>query len=179
MCVVVMLADYLIDTSVLSRLLDDSHKDHHATLLWEQALPRESRRLVSVIAVAELRFGLNLAKASNRAPVMPALEEIIRKVNQKEQLDVTHATSYEYAKLKSDIVECYMPKRLKNRSNAGWGNPEAWINEFTGQSLRTQENDLWQYAQAIERDLVFATCDSGSLDIAKASGGRLKLVYIS
>lgn len=168
--------DYLLDTSVLSRMLDDSHAGHAAVRAWEASLPAESRKLVSVVALAELRFGLALAMAAKRQTILPRLEEIIRKAERHSPLEITRATAHEYAQLKSAIVELNLPKRLQHHPNKGWGNPEAWTDEFTGSALGLQENDLWQCAQAIERDLTFVCCDARVEAIATASGGRLTVL---
>jgi len=170
--------DYLLDTSVLSRLLDDSHAGHAAVRAWEATLAAESRKLISVVALAELRFGLALAKAANRQAILPRLEEIIRQAERHSPLEITRATAHEYAQLKAAFVENSLPKRLQQHPNKGWGNPEGWTDEFTGSALGLQENDLWQCAQAIERDLTFVCCDARVEALATASGGRLVVLSL-
>jgi len=170
--------DYLLDTSVLSRLLDTSHTDHAKVKEWEAALSTQSRKLLSVVAIAELRFGLALAKAANRHTVLAHLEQIIRSAELYTPLGITNTTANEYAMLKSSVVAKYLPKRLQQRSNKGWGNPEDWIDEFTGRALKTQENDLWQCAQAIERELTFVSCDGGAKSIQLASPDKLTLICL-
>lgn len=171
--------DYLLDTSLLSRLLDTGHKDHAAAAAWEQALPKESVKLVSVVALAELRFGLELAKRANRVAVLPRLEDILRRAEQHDPLPITRASGHEYAVLKADLAQARMPKKLAHAAKASWGNPESWLDEYTGQALGTQENDLWQCAQAVERNLVLATSDTGVESIAAATAGRLQFVLIT
>lgn len=171
--------DYLIDTSVLSRLIDSTHADHSVVTKWEAALPHDCRKLLSVVAIAELRFGLALAKAAQRNSVLTSLNEIIDAAGNYTLLEITGATAQEYAQLKAAIVAKFLPKRLQQRSNKGWGNPENWTDEFTGRALQTQENDLWQCAQAIERDLTLVTCDAGMDAIEVASNGSLKLLRLN
>lgn len=170
--------DYLLDTSVLSRLLDTTHVDHLTVKAWEAVLPLQCRKLLSVITLAELRFGLALAKVANRQAVLNHLDQIIRVADLHTPLEITRATAHEYALLKSAVVARFLPKKLQQRSNKAWGNPEDWNDEFTGRALRTQENDLWQCAQAIERDLTFVSCDSGMDAIKEASGNTLKLLRL-
>lgn len=170
--------DYLLDTSVLSRMLDATHADHGKVKTWEASLPSNSRKLLSVVALAELRFGLALAQAAQRHTALTNLSQVISAADKHAPLEITRATSQEYAQLKAAVVAKFLPKRLQQRSNKGWGNPEDWIDEFTGRALKTQENDLWQCAQAIERDLTFVSCDSGMDAIAVASSGRLKLLRL-
>jgi predicted nucleic acid-binding protein len=170
--------DYLIDTSVLSRMLDGTHPDYEKVKTWEASLPSNSRKLLSVVAIAELRFGLALAHAAQRYAVLDNLNQVINAADKQAPLEITRATAQEYAHLKAAVVAKFLPKRLQQRSNKGWGNPEDWIDEYTGRALKTQENDLWQCAQAIERDLTFVSCDSGMNAIEEASGGRLKLLRL-
>ncbi len=170
--------DYLIDTSVLSRMLDATHADHGMVKAWEASLPATSRKLLSVVAIAELRFGLALAQAAQRRAVLTNLCQIINAADKHTPLEVTRATAQEYAQLKAAVVEKFLPNRLQQRSNKAWGNPEDWTDEYTGRALRTQENDLWQCAQSIERDLMFVSCDSGMGAIEKASAGKLKLLRL-
>lgn len=171
-------ADYLIDTSVLSRMLDATDADHGKVKAWEASLPSNSRKLLSVVAIAELRFGLTLAHAAQRQTVLANLRQITNAADRYTSLEITRATAQEYAQLKAAIVAKFLPKRLQQRSNKGWGNPEDWLDEYTGRALKTQENDLWQCAQAIERDLTFVSCDSGVDAIKAASGGGLKLLRL-
>lgn len=170
--------DYLLDTSVLSCLLDTAHVDHATVKAWEAALPAQSRKLLSVVAIAELRFGLALAKAANRHAVLAHLDQIIRAADLHTPLEITRAAAHEYALLKSAVVARFLPKKLQQRPNKGWGNPEDWIDEFTGRALKVQENDLWQCAQAIERDLTFVSCDDGVDVIKTASSGKLRLLRL-
>jgi len=170
--------DYLIDTSVLSRMLEATHADHGKVKAREASLSSNSRKLLSVVAIAELRFGLALAHAAQRHAALANLSQVINAADKHVPLEITRATAQEYAHLKAAVVAKFLPKRLQRRSNKGWGNPENWIDEFTGRALKTQENDLWQCAQAIERDLTFVSCDSGMDAIEAASGGRLKLLRL-
>ncbi len=52
---------YLLDTTVLSIYLDPNHPHHVAKSLSLAALPMDSTRFVSAVALAELGFGTSLA----------------------------------------------------------------------------------------------------------------------
>lgn len=169
--------DYLIDTSVLSKMLDPTHADHGKVKAWEASLPSNSRKLLSVVAIAELRFGLALAHAAQRHAVLANLRQITNAADKYTSLEITRVTAQEYAQLKAAVVAKFLPNRLQQRSKKGWGNPEDWIDEYTGRALHIQENDLWQCAQAIERDLTFVSCD-GVPAIVAASDGKLKLLRL-
>lgn len=168
--------DYLLDASVLSHLLDSTRDRHEEVRNWLQSRDPHSRDVVSVIALAELRFGLQLAKAANRVSNLESLEAIISRAETYESLPVSRATAYEYGLLKAAVVANRMPKRLQKLEKAAWGNPERWMDEFTGDNLHIQENDLWQCAQAVEREMVFVTVDKGVRHIADAACGRLRIV---
>jgi predicted nucleic acid-binding protein len=169
--------DYLLDTSIWSMLLDDARPERQAVAAWEAGLPAHSRRLISVIALAELQFGRELMAGAGRETTR--LDGILHSVRRLESLEVTTATAREYGKLKAAVVAKYLPNRLQDRSKKRWGNPESWSDEFTGEVLQIQENDLWQCAQAVERDVVFVTCDRGAERIRAASDANLRVIRLT
>jgi len=167
-------ADFLIDTGVLSGLLDDTNFHHERVKAWFDGLSDNCRKLVSVVALAELRFGRHLALAANGLSALPRLDGIISQAGQFECLEITDPTAVEYAQLKSKLAQSVVPKRIAKQRKANWGNPEIWRSEFTGAMLQIQENDLWQCAQAIEREIVFVTVDKGVSNVAAISDGQLQ-----
>tara|TARA_R110001583_G_C5646805_1_gene408355 strand:- start:38 stop:523 length:486 start_codon:yes stop_codon:yes gene_type:complete len=152
--------DYLVDTSVLSGLLDPGNSHHEKVTQWIGSLNTKHRLLVSVVAIAEMCFGRQLAIAANSKATLPNLDRIINEAEKMDLLSVTTPTAIEYAKLKANLAQQTMPKRIAQRKKTKWGNPESWRNEYSGTELHIQENDLWQSAQAIERELKFVTTDS-------------------
>lgn len=170
--------DFLIDTGVLSGLLDSNNSRHELTKAWLGSLPDSCKKIVSVVALAELRFGRQLALVANRLSKLPHLDQIILNAEQFELLDITGPTASEYARLKANLAQSRVPKRIQKRSKISWGNPESWISEFSGTKLQIQENDLWQCAQAIEREIVFVTVDKGINDIGAISNGQLQILML-
>lgn len=166
-------ADFLVDTSVLSGLLDENNSHHEKVNLWIDGLNTSHRLLVSVVAMAELRFGRQLAIAASSRSALPSLDNLIKEAGKFDLLPVTNPTAIEYAKLKANLAQITMPKKISQRKKAKWGNPESWRSEYSGTTLHVQENDLWQSAQAIEREIVFVTIDGGVSAIAGASEGKL------
>ena len=166
-------ADYLIDTSVLSGLLDENNRHHAKARAWLANIPRQSRKLISVVAMAELRFGRQLAMASGSISSLPKLDLVISQAEKFDLLQISAPTAKEYAGLKACLAVSATPRKIAERRKAKWGNPESWKNEFSGEKLHIQENDLWQSAQALKREIVFVTTDKGVGKIASASGGRL------
>jgi len=165
--------DYLLDTSVLSHLFDPDRLQHALVKEWIDSLPNASRKVISAVALAELRFGQALAKLNDPGGGSPKLDSILQVVVQHDVLEIAATTAHEYAFIKSAVVAKYLPNRLRQSPKRGWGNPETWTDQFTGDALHIQENDLWQCAQAVERNLTFVSCDVGAERIAQACSGRL------
>lgn len=146
---------YLLDTTALSIYLDPTHPHHHEKSQSLLALPTESPRFVSAIALAELGFGTKLSERLGRGN-LPALEAIITRARNYAIIDVTHHTAAVYADIKASVAQKYLAKILrKDRPKY----VEEWIDKATGQKLAIDENDLWMCAQAKERDLIFVTAD--------------------
>ena len=113
-------ADFLIDTGVLSGLLDDTNFHHERVKAWFDGLSDNCRKLVSVVALAELRFGRHLALAANGLSALPRLDGIISQAGQFECLEITDPTAVEYAQLKSKLAQSVVPKRIaKQRKETG------------------------------------------------------------
>lgn len=146
---------YLFDTTILSIYLDPTHPHHAEKSQSLAALPADSPRFISTVALAELGFGARLASAIGRGN-LPALEAMIVRARSHAVLDITHHTASVYAEVKARIAQKYLAKTLrKDRPKY----IEEWVDKATGQKLGIDENDLWMCAQAKERDLVFVTAD--------------------
>jgi tRNA(fMet)-specific endonuclease VapC len=68
---------YLLDTSILSVYLDPTHQFHGEKKQSIDALPEAAPRYVSVIALAELMFGADLAAELGKGDA-PTLREKIK-----------------------------------------------------------------------------------------------------
>lgn len=147
---------YLLDTTVLSVYLDPNHPHHVAKGQSLAALPTQSPRFVSAVALAELGFGINLAGLLRKG-TLTALNAMLFQAQTYAVLDITHHTASVYAEVKSKVAHKYLAKTLrKDRPKY----IEEWVDKATGQKLAIDENDLWMCAQAKERDLVFVTADA-------------------
>lgn len=147
---------YLLDTTVLSIYLDPDHPHHFAKGQSLAALPKQSSRFVSAVALAELGFGTNLAGLLGKGN-LATLNAMLDRARSYAVLDITHHTASVYAEVKSKIAHKYLAKTLrKDRPKY----IEEWVDKGTGQKLAIDENDLWMCAQAKERDLVFVTADA-------------------
>jgi predicted nucleic acid-binding protein len=91
------------------------------------------------------------------------------------KVDVTRHTSIEYAELKKNVAVRYLSAPLSRDDRKRW--IENWVDKTTGQVLGIDENDLWQCAQARERNLVLVTVD-GRIERIAMADTILKLLVI-
>jgi len=119
---------------------------------------------VSAISLAELTFGVRMAKAFGSSK-LPTLEQILKEVRAYGVLEVGHHTSSAYAELKTNLAKRYLPKANKS-------NRPRWLEEWPfnnrGQRLQVDENDLWLCAQCKERLMTLLAADGGMQRIADA-----------
>lgn len=155
---------YLIDTSILSAYLDRAHSSHGLTTTAVNALPSGSPLYVSVIALAELTFGVELPVALGKGD-LPTLRKIIAAASTYAVIEISHHTATAYGELKSKIAAKYLSKALR-RDRPKY--IEDWVDQATAKALGIDENDLWMCAQAKERDLVLVTGDGKMQRIADA-----------
>jgi predicted nucleic acid-binding protein len=146
---------YLFDASALSARLNVDHQYYASATAVIDSLPFDSMKLVSVITLAEIEYGIRLAEqaGSNRLSEYRARLDVIREYA---PLDLTSHTSEYYAELKA-CVASHM-RRRQNKKFPRW--IEDWIDLGSGKLLQVDENDLWICAQAKERDLVLITTDT-------------------
>lgn len=164
---------YLLDTTVLSAYLDPAHRFHAERSRAVEALPSESPRYISVVVLAELTFGADLATVLGKGDA-PALREMIRQAGAYAVLDVTHHTAAAYSALKSNLAKKYLAKPLR-RDRPRY--IEDWVDKTTGKALGVDENDVWIASHAKERDLVLVTADGRMRRIEEAdSDVRLLII---
>lgn len=145
---------YLLDTSALSPLVDDSHGNHNpATTLITglSGLPI----YISTIALAELEYGLELYEKSLGTKLVNA-DRMLSVAKTYPRLDVDHHTASEYARLKSTIAAHFLPNVTRN-FRTKW--IEDWVDKFTGKSLGIDDNDLWICAQALQMNFTLIADD--------------------
>jgi len=146
---------YLLDTTILSICLDPTHPHHAEKGESLDALLADKSQFVSVVALAELDYGVCLASALGKGK-LPNLEAMFVQAKSYAVLDITHHTASVYAELKARIALKYLASTLrKDRPKY----IEEWVDKTTGRELKIDENDVWMCAQAKERDLVFVTAD--------------------
>ena len=165
---------YLFDTNVLSSSLDPNHPAHEKTRQFLAEIPEENPKYVSVVAVAELEFGINLASLLDRGEVNEFKTKLIEAAR-RSPLDIGPHTASVYAEVKAKVAHTYLPKALRKEGRPKY--VEEWKNKITGQRLGIDENDLWMCAQAKERGLVFVNADKPIQRISDAvSGVKLHII---
>ena len=155
---------YLLETSALSALLDPQHDKHETVKSTIEGLPSSAPVYVSSVALAELTFGVRLYEACKGA--LPKADSVLAGANGYPKVDVTRHTSIEYAELKKNVAVKYLTVPLSRDDRKRW--IENWVDKNSGQTLGIDENDLWQCAQARERNLVLVTIDGRIERIAEA-----------
>lgn len=154
----------LYDTSVLSALLDTTHSNHNVAREFVLSLPGNVVEYISVITLAELKFGVYLPKVIT-GKSLPKLENMISDAQQYAAVEISPHTAEAYASIKSKMAGKYLIKaNRKHRAKY----IEDWTDKNTGKKLQVDENDLWLCAQSKERGLTLVTSDPGMQRIADA-----------
>lgn len=155
---------YILDTSVLSPLLDTGHRRHTYIRQSIGQLQQNAAIFLSVASLAELRYGVDLAATFGHAR-LPVLRQALVDARRYPALEITHHTAAAYAELKVALARKYLPN-ARARGRPRW--VEDWVDKNTGQKLQIDENDLWMCAQAKERDLPLCTADGRMSRISDA-----------
>ena len=164
---------YLFDASALSARLNEDHVHHASASAVIEALPIESIKLVSVITLGEIDYGIRLAEqlGSKRLGEWRQRLDVIRRYK---PLDLTHHTSAAYAELKAHVAS--RVRKRPNKKLPRW--IEDWIELGSAKELQIDENDLWICAQAKERDLILVTTD-GDLRTISSYDSEVRVLLAS
>lgn len=146
---------YLIDTSILTVFLDPKHPRHQEVVAAVDAIAPESPRYVSVVGLAELMFGVELAVSIARGDI-PVLRDKVDRAQQHAILDISRHTSRAYAEIKAKLAIKFLASTLRRDRPTFL---QDWVDQANGRSLGIDENDLWMCAQAKEREIIFVTAD--------------------
>jgi predicted nucleic acid-binding protein len=136
----------------VSVLYDARRSNHQAVRLAVAALPADAPQLVSVVTIAELRFGLALARAAGQP--LTHIEACLDQAETHPLAEVTRHTADAFATVKSSVA---LERLDVRRRIPRW--VETWSDRVSGQQLQIDENDLWIAAQALERNYVVLTSD--------------------
>ena len=160
---------YLLDTSVLSAMLDPRHFNHEQAQQLISSLPIGAPKYVSVVTLGELEFGKLLAESIAQTP-LPNLAAVLDEAKKFPPLGITKHTAEEYGWIKAQLAAHYLAKALR-KDRPRW--LENWVDKATGQMLQIDENDLWIHAQARERNLVVVTADGNQKRITDVAGTQI------
>ncbi|MEH3120753.1 MAG: PIN domain-containing protein [Sphingomonas phyllosphaerae] len=162
---------YLLDTNLVFVLYDTKRSNHDAVRQAVAALPARAAKLVSVVTIGELCFGLALEREAGR--VLSHIEACIAKTEMHPLAEINRHTSAAFATVKSSVA---LARIDINRRLPRW--VEGWSDRVTGQLLQIDENDLWIAAQAYERNYVILTADRDFTQVIAPAvqGLRVQLV---
>ena len=146
---------YLLDTCVVSALLDGGHKNYQNVRLSDEAIEVGAPRFVSRITIAELAFGFALHEAGSHQ-AHPRGRDILKRAQEYGIREITKHTAAEYAELRKNLAVAYLPDLIRGK-RARW--VDQWVDRATGEALQIDENDLWICAQARECNLTLFTTD--------------------
>jgi tRNA(fMet)-specific endonuclease VapC len=162
---------YLLDTSVVSVLYDGRRTNHLAVRQAIAALDPKSPQLVSVVTMAELRFGLALSQAAGQP--LAHIETCIEQAEEHALAGVGRYTADAFAQVKSSVALARVDVR---RRLPRW--VEGWKDRVTAELLQIDENDLWIAAQAVERNFVVLTGDGDFTKIIAPAVPELRVLLI-
>lgn len=146
---------YLLDTCVVSALLDGQHKNYQNVRLSDEAIEIGSPRYVSIITIAELTFGFALHEASTGQP-HPRASAILERAQEFGIREISKHTAAEYAELRKNLAVAHLPTLIRAQ-RPRW--VDQWVDRVTQETLQIDENDLWICAQAREWNLTLFTTD--------------------
>lgn len=162
---------YLIDTNVISVLYDPSRPNYHTVLTAISSLNPDDAKLVSVVTIAELKFGLSLVRATGGPTT--TIEACVRSAEAHPLATINKHTAEAYADIKSSVAKARL--NLSKRK-VRW--VESWPDKVTGQLLQIDESDLWIAAQALERNYMVLSADKAFADVLAPAVPTLRLTIV-
>jgi predicted nucleic acid-binding protein len=165
---------YLLDTCVVSALLDGQHKNYPNVRISDEAIESGAARYVSRITIAELTFGFVLHEAATGRP-HPRATEMLRRAQEYGIREISKHTAVEYAELRKNLAVTHLPD-LTRSNRARW--VDQWIDRVTGENLQVDENDLWICAQAREWNLTLFTTDEKMVTRISQADPSIKFRFV-
>lgn len=162
---------YLLDTSLVSALYDARRPNHEAVRAAVATLDPASPQLVSIITIAELRYGLALSTAAGQR--LEHIETCIEKAEEHALAGLGRYTAEAFALVKSSVARhrVDLARRIPR-----W--VEGWTDRVTSELLQIDENDLWLAAQALERNYVVLTCDRDFVEVIAPAVPAFRVLFI-
>lgn len=153
---------YLLDTSVISGLVDDTNQHHAKATAFRTGLGKDDDVLICVVSLGEMQFGRDLMHSRSPAPAAARLAEVDARLATAHRLsaqvlEVTKHVAKEYGALRALFARGVMPHGLDKRVKGI--PPELWHQATNQGLLNVTENDLWIAAVAVAYDLTLVSCD--------------------
>lgn len=155
------MADYLLDTNIVSYWYDASRPQHSRVIRRIDAVKQPSaidgyvpRLYVSVVTLGEIEYGHRVVPV----PGISEQAEYRRFVREQfpEVLGMTDDAAEHYGELRAWLFENCGPKAKRSKVRRA----EELVHPTTGRELGIDENDIWIAAQAKAHNLVLVTHDS-------------------
>lgn len=143
---------YLLDTNFLSVLYDPRRPNHAAVHAAAAALDARSLQYLSVVVLAELRYGLEAAELAGQT--LAHIRHTIEQAETRPPAEISRHTARVYGEVKAQLaahwtdLSAKLPRWL-----------EDWKDRVSSKILQVDEGDLWLVAQAVERNYVLVTTD--------------------
>lgn len=153
---------YLLDTSVISGLVDDKNKHHTKATAFRSTLSKGDDVLVCVVSLGEMQFGRDLMQSRPSPPSPARMAEVDARLAAAhaltaQVLEITKHVAKQYGTLRAGYARGLMPKSVDKHVKGV--PPELWYQATTGGVLKITENDLWIAAVAVAHDLTLVSCD--------------------
>lgn len=162
---------YLFDTNLVSVLYDVRRPNHQAVRDAVAALNPASPQLVSVVTIAELRFGLALSTAAGQK--LDHIEACIELAEEHQLAEIGRYTAHAFALIKSSIA---LQRMDVTRRLPRW--VDGWTDRVTAEHLQIDENDIWVAAQAVERNYVVVTSDKDFANVIVPAVSSLRTMLV-
>jgi len=165
---------YLLDTCVFSHLYNPEKEFHEKTQAFLHSIPEGAPRWLSVISLAELRFGVRMAEVCGHRRLDQA-RATLNAAADMPLLQVSRHTADACSVIRQMLASTYF-------KNGGCTKPprwvEDWVDRASGKRLQVDENNVWLCALAIERNLVLVTTDRRMMRIPQALPEKLRVHLI-
>jgi tRNA(fMet)-specific endonuclease VapC len=154
-------ADYLLDTNILSYWYETSRPEHvkvldrvDAVKLPDPVTKYVPRLYVSIITLGEIAYGHRVAPAPDTAKQAEFTRFVREQVPQV--LEIVADVAEHYGELRAWLFENCGPSVKKSKAKRA----EELVNPTTGKELGIDENDIWIAAQAKTHNFVLVTHDA-------------------
>lgn len=155
---------YLLDTSVVSDIVNASSSRHKAAVQFIQDNRLfEDQIYISLVTIAEMKFGREVFSLRTPPPKPNDLVLLDEKILSAEKftttLEISRHVASDYAKLRAAYAKGIAPNLINNGKLKSLP-PERWAGQsLSAGQLQITENDLWIAATAITYDFELVTCD--------------------